>query len=73
MKIEKNIPIPETKLGRPRKYDFDKMEVGDSVVMDVTYQAAHATAARAMARNKGWKFTIKFDKKTGKSRVWRSA
>ncbi len=73
MKIEKGIPIPVTKMGRPRKYDFDKMEVGDCVTMPVTYQAAHTTAARTKKRNPGWDFVIKHDKKSGKTQVWRTA
>lgn len=73
MKIEKGIPIPETKLGRPRKYDFDTMEVGDSVLLDVTYQAAHTMVGRVKRRKDGWDFKIKHDKRSGKTRVWRSA
>lgn len=73
VKIEKNIPIPEVRIGRPRKYDFDALGVGDSVNLELTYQAAHTMVGRVRKRKPEWSFTIKHDKKTGKTRVWRTA
>lgn len=72
MIIEKDIPIPPTGKGRKRKYDFSKMEVGDSfeyegpktTVLNAAYQWAQKYQRKA-------KFTIRH--KDGKTRIWRTA
>ncbi len=73
MKIEQGVPVPEIKMGRPRKYDLDGMQVGESVNLKLTYQAAHAIAVRVKKRLAGWDFRLKHDKATGKTRIWRIA
>ncbi len=34
MKLDKGIPMPEIKAGRPRKYEWNQMDVGDSIFVE---------------------------------------
>ena len=73
MKIEKNIPAPEVKMGAPAKYPFVHMEVGDSVLFPecTGVKSREYKAAMGVADNKGWKFT---GRKTNEGfRIWRVA
>jgi len=76
MNIEKGIPIPHKagSTGRPAKYDFDKMEVGDSVLVDgflATTQFCKAYgAAKKLQKRTGKKFSGRTQPE-GKVRIWR--
>ena len=70
MKIEKNIEAPKKTAGRPAKYPFADMDVGDSVfihgghINGKEYVAASQTGLR-----KGWKFSGR--SVDGGLRIWR--
>lgn len=66
MKIEKNIPIPESIQSGQRKYPFDEMEVGDSLYSD---NKAMRQAAYAYGRRKGIKLITR--KEGTGYRAWR--
>jgi len=69
MKVDKHIPIPSgVWKGRPRKYPFNKMEVGDSFFTK-NPRANVAAAARMHGRRHGVKFASKVTKKG--CRIWR--
>jgi hypothetical protein len=71
MKIEKGIPIPDSRGGGDRnKYPFGKMEVGDSVFFDgVKSNERPIIAARAYGRAHGLKFAVRI--MDGGARIWR--
>lgn len=73
MKIEKGIAIPEKPRsgGRPTKYPFKVMEVGDSVFIDEAEAKAAIAAARATGRIHGKKFVYRTV--DGGIRIWRAA
>ena len=72
MEIEKNIQPPELTRGRPSKYPFSKMDVGDSVFFDgATIGGAEYKAAIGYGRSRGWKFCVRTS--DGGLRVWRVA
>ena len=55
--IEKNIPIPPKKVGKPKKYGIvDKMEIGDSILVPTRNQAI---GCNNRARTIGYKMTIR--------------
>lgn len=76
MKIDKKIPLPETKTGRKRKWPWFDMVVGDSFLMYEEYDVKKLQRASAQAivfsnkNKKGkWKFSVR---KTEEGiRVWR--
>jgi hypothetical protein len=76
MKIEKNIAIPT---GRKTKYNFQKMEVGDSILYSKTYtRNLHSKAYSACnnwskASNHGYKFKVAKVEENGHFgvRIWR--
>ena len=61
LKINRGVSPPsKSRVGRPREYDFDKMEVGDMVEMNASYQTAY-TCLRQFKRAdefKAWEFRI---------------
>jgi len=66
-KIEKNIPIPSIQQNRSRWKDLiNKMNVGDSVVVNVTQRSALIWAARMAGK---YIITRNITEK-GKIRVW---
>jgi hypothetical protein len=69
MTIEKNIPIPETSVGRPSKYPFKEMEVGDSFWTNELTSRVMASANRLKPNM----FRSKKETKDGNKgiRVWR--
>lgn len=79
--IDKHLPTPPpTKGGRPRKYPFPGMEVGDSFAMPLAGEMRdgedHAavklrSAVTQHTRKYGGKFTIRTDRKNGVARCWR--
>jgi hypothetical protein len=62
-KIEKGIPMPQINAGRPCKYPWAKMNVGDSVFMDsvnvsvlvsaLSYGKKHAMEFASRVENEG--------------------
>ena len=72
MKIEKNIPCPEARMGRKPKYPFADMAVGDSVFFD-NEPAGSMSLPAASAHNHGMRLGKKFSsRKDGRGvRIWR--
>lgn len=72
IKVQKNIPIPKTSQGRPAKYPFNTMDVGDSFeVKDAPKNTVlNAAVSWASRHNKKAKFSIRHD--NGKTRIWRT-
>jgi hypothetical protein len=72
MIIEKNIPLDQNGAGRPPKYPFGDMAVGDSVFFggDASETMNPKLAARAYGRYHGKKFTTR--KQDGGVRIWRT-
>ena len=73
IKIDKNIPIP-SKEGRPNKYPFEVMDVGDSFELKNTTKTTVLNAANSWAKrhNKKVKFAIRYDKQKRTLRIWRT-
>lgn len=82
--IEDNVPIPEelyegkSTAGRPTKYPFKDMEVGDSFLyMDEEYSHSVASKLSSAARNAGrlqrMDWTVRKETVDGKEylRIWR--
>ena len=70
MKIEKNIRPPELARGKPPKYPFSKMEVGDSVFVEGAVMCGKEyQAASKVGAYKGWKFSGRTV--DGGLRIWR--
>jgi len=73
-KIEKRIPMPEKHKGRKLKYDFCKMEIGDSFFVppediEKTIHAKQGSILVAARKHKPKKFITM--EKNGGIRVWR--
>lgn len=80
IKIEKDVPAPPYKAGRPRKYPFPSMEVGDSFTVPLLgimtpkgdKAAAKLTSAAGFyARTHGGQFTVRVDRENNVARCWR--
>lgn len=80
IKIEKDVPAPPHKKGRPRKYPFSSMEVGDSFTVPLLgvmtskgdkAAARLSTAAGFYARMNGGRFVVRTDREAGEARCWR--
>ena len=75
LKIEKNIPIPAPHRGvnRPLKYPWDKLEIGDSVLIPAKNKSDKETI-RTAATSYGRKRKMLFVSRTveGGVRVWRT-
>ena len=76
--IEKNVPIPKPQVvGRPSKYPFEKMDVGDSFFVEnqkhesVYKLSVTISQATRRSRLKGKRFTVR--QLDGGVRVWRTA
>ena len=72
MIVEKFIPMPEEEnRGRPAKYPFSQMEVGDSVFASGESTTGRTyIAACAFGKYRGWKFSGK--SVPGGVRIWRT-
>jgi hypothetical protein len=73
--IEKNVPIPpKAKPGRPAKYKFDEMVVGDSFRAKALYQTLYVAVRRFIAKPENSQKTFVI-RPSGKEhvRVWREA
>jgi hypothetical protein len=73
IKIEKNVPVPP-KEGRPNKYPFESMDVGDSFELKGVPKTTALNSANSWAsrHNKKAKFIIRYDKETKILRLWRT-
>jgi hypothetical protein len=83
IKIDKDIPTPRPAEGRPRKYPFPDMVVGDSFAVPLAGEGhaqerrpSRCQAARQRhplhARVHGGKFTVRTDREAGVARCWRT-
>lgn len=83
MKIESNIPLPPVVRGRPRKYPFFDMQVGDSFAIpllnqkDAKGQDKAVTLLRSAGNGHGnrygQKFIVRTDRVDNIARCWRVA
>jgi hypothetical protein len=73
MQIEKDVPMPTSKgRGRPPKYPFGKMEIGDSFFVNFTGDASRCNevvAAYQYGRQNNKAFSAR--KEDGGIRIWR--
>lgn len=81
IEIDKDVPPPIPSNGRPFKYPFPIMEVGDSFTVplgdkintkgeNMTVYRLRGSAIR-YARTHGGKFTVRTDREAGVARCWR--
>jgi len=73
MIIDTNVPIPDSHPGRPKKYQWSQMNVGDSVFFvdePKTSQSNPAMSSRTYARINGRKFVSR--KEGSGVRIWRT-
>lgn len=68
--IEKDIPLPEHR-GRPNKYPFPDMDVGDSFAVPLDEVSSVRNAAYAWAFRHDWKLAVR--KTDEGARCWRIA
>jgi hypothetical protein len=68
IKIDKNVPIPETS-GAGALYPFAEMEVGDSFYVEGKTTAQLQNSASHWRKRKGWKFRTRTEDKG--ARIWR--
>jgi len=77
MKIESGIPSPKpATVGRPSKYPFRKMEIGDSFLTEGTLASSRGCPAYGAAKVFGSRNNMKFVGKAqgdGTVRIWRIA
>lgn len=80
MEFQANIPVPSaTRAGRPSKYDFSGMQVGESFASPAATPEEEAVAERkrvaacVYAYRHGWKMCSRRVEEDGKKvmRVWR--
>lgn len=74
-KIEKNLPVPEVKTGRPPKYPFNTMQAGDSVFIEgATTKSKEYVAAMAYNRRSDKQFCARTVEENGVKglRIWRT-
>ena len=81
IEIDKDLPPPSPTEGRPRKYPFPDMAVGDSFAVPLsgtntakgedTAAVKLRSSAIRYARTHGGKFTVRTDRQAGEARCWR--
>lgn len=71
VKVEKGIPLPPIERGRPVKWPFATMEIGESFFMKGCTKSSVATACNQKGRKFGRKFAMRAG--DGGYRVWRVA
>jgi len=74
VEINKNVQLPKSWTGgRPAKYPWSELEIGDSFLMDTSHSATGLVKAYNKKQKKGKKIKIKTCLENGKRRVWRIA
>lgn len=79
IKIEKRVPIPENKRGKPNKYPFPDMKIGDSFLFTENLKDKRKSIQHASAAANTWKKVtaskFKFSCRLVKNgvRIWRIA
>lgn len=76
-KVEKGVPVPRTRRGRPRLYPWEQLAVGDSFLVaceegdkrKTLHRARNAAAMFAKRRGLDWRFS--FRQVEGGIRIWR--
>jgi len=68
--IEKKIPMPKSDRGRPYKYPFEQMEVGDSFFVPKDEAEKARNSALQYARREGKIFHTR--KENDGARIWRT-
>jgi len=80
IKIDKDVPVPPPTEGRPRKYPFPDMVVGDSFAVPLAGEMHNGEDRAALklrsattqhTRRYGGKFTVRTDREAGEVRCWR--
>lgn len=69
--IERGVPVPQMRTGRPAKYPWDKMGVGDSFSVSGKTLNGIRSTARYHANRLGREFRVATD--GSGVRVWRTA
>jgi len=71
--IDKDIPLPSVKLGRPHKYPWTTMEVDDSFLVSQPGSKRLSLAAQGNKWARGLNIENRFTQQFGESglRVWR--
>lgn len=70
--IEHNVPLPKLRGGRPQKYPFELMGIGDSFKLTGHMTVLNVReAVRYFTKKTGRKFVVRKDALTGVSRCWR--
>lgn len=67
--IEKGVPMPPVRPGRPRVYPFGAMVPGDSTLITGERAAIAASVAGQVGRTKGWRFVSR--REGDAVRIWR--
>lgn len=81
VKIENHAPPPPPTVGRPRRYPFPNMAVGDSFAVPLDGNTTGEDRAAVKLRGSairyagkhGGKFTVRIDREAGEVRCWRIA
>lgn len=74
IQIEADVPIPTVRVGRPQKYPFAAMRVGDSFALTGSMTAINVREAiRYFSKKTGRKFVVRKDSLKNTSRCWRTA
>jgi hypothetical protein len=80
--VDKNTPLLPTRMGRPCKYPFAELQVGDSFAIPLAgimrsngdlAVVRLGAAAVSYARRYGGKFTVRTDRENNSARCWRLA
>ena len=80
IEIDKSTPMPPKTVGRPRKYPFGELQVGDSFTVPLVgimlrngdRAVGRLTAAAiAYSHKYGGKFTVRTDRENNVARCWR--
>lgn len=71
-KIMSDIEIPRSRVGRPFKYPFRNMQIGESIFVAVDdIVLARAAAGQYKRAHPGWDYVSRSD--DGGGRIWRTA
>lgn len=73
IKIEKGVPMPDSRPSGTSIYPFESMEVGDSFFAAGKTRQQMDNACGHWRKKKGWKFTLQYREEGDgvRTRVWR--